>query len=175
MFFVHANDYSLNSSILNPVWPPRPSLFGCPDYLKGVDFNKQSQWCVDEWRAYARYLEERGAELVKELSRKEVELRHAKQKAGRRTTPVKHRKGTLLTGYEAAPQSRRGRKLGSGNDAIAVAVIERQKLIKSQGRRVSIQEIAFSILVDSGLSGHKARPLSKTIANRAVKLKAKFQ
>lgn len=94
-----------------PKWRPAANtlLTGYKPYAasKSLDFDNQSAWLIDDWKEYARLLNQELAASNEKLADCCNELADCKKKAGRRTTPIKHREGSLLTGYE---QPRKGRK-----------------------------------------------------------------
>jgi hypothetical protein len=168
-----------HSILANPwlFWPPRPTLLTCPDYLADVNFSKQAQWGADEWRAYANYLEERGAALVNELAKKAAELEQARRKASRRTKPIKYRKGSLLTGFEEEPKPKRGRKKNEKLPSweYAELALKKQKELRAQGRIVTDSQALEAVYDDLGLSRRAAqrpnRKQSRNICNRISELR----
>ncbi|MGZ8942637.1 MAG: hypothetical protein ACXW00_07720 [Methylobacter sp.] len=66
----------------NPnAWPPSASSKGIlellffPDYIIGIDFNDKESWVVDEWKAYARFLEESGKSIIDRLEEQIIETK----------------------------------------------------------------------------------------------------
>ncbi|MBL1264519.1 hypothetical protein [Candidatus Methylomicrobium oryzae] len=103
-----------------PMWPPRPGLLItlAPEYVRGINFNEQENWSIEEWRAYARYLEEKGQQFIAELKRERdvarIALTIKERKASRRkkkkyespkdemidiltARTISHQRGGLLT------------------------------------------------------------------------------
>lgn len=127
MCFAYFPD-NLSDSILigialqNPKWPPRPTLISNYYYL---DFSKQSEWGVEEWRAYAIYLEEAGKTLVRKLTETNNHLLNANKKLKRSKRPIESKSGTLLTGFRYSERTHksRGRPKGAGAAARELAVL----------------------------------------------------
>ncbi|WP_445368534.1 hypothetical protein ACH5Y9_03460 [Methylomonas sp. BW4-1] len=70
MCFAYFPDKLSDSTLIeialqNPKWPPRPTLIS--NYYH-IDFSKKSEWGVEEWRAYATYLEQSGQTLATKLT-----------------------------------------------------------------------------------------------------------
>lgn len=158
-----------------PFWPPRPTLLTCPNYLEGVDFSKQEQWGANEWRAYANYLEERGAALVNELAKKAAELEQARRKASRRGKPIKHRQGSLLTGIEEEPKGKRGPKKKENLPTLKYArlILQIQREHEAQGKKKSYVDILDEDIIKS-LGGWREKAeikcKRKTILNTVSKI-----
>jgi hypothetical protein len=89
-------------------WPPSPSLLSAHAHLANTPRDK---WGLAEWRDYALFLEESGGDMSQRLDRVESHLADARQKASRRRKPAAPQRGTLLTGWDAPPGKKRGRKV----------------------------------------------------------------
>jgi hypothetical protein len=45
-----------------PMWPPIPGLLDSA--FSSLDFSRQNEWGIDEWRSYAKFLEEKGQQAI---------------------------------------------------------------------------------------------------------------
>ena len=81
-------------------WPPEyPRRAGLLTNYEDDPVIPREEWGADEWRAYAQFLEESGASLVRDLVRFENELRDARGKLTRRKVrPNSGKQGTALIG-----------------------------------------------------------------------------
>jgi hypothetical protein len=96
------------------LWPPRPGLLITltPEYIRGIDFNNQENWGIEEWRTYARFLEEKGQQFIDELKHERNQLSIAldlqKAKASRRKkkrySPAVEKIAAILAQHELAKQ-----------------------------------------------------------------------
>ena len=144
-----------------------------------LDFDKQSEWGVIEWRIYALYLQGSEESLQKELSKTKLELNAVYKKLSRRKKPIKPSKQfvvapgrTLLTGelIYLHPNAKRGRKPNSKCRELAKATIEKRAEMESQGKHVTDQEALQEIYADKGLGRWRVNG-NRSILNEISKIR----
>lgn len=160
----------MSFAIDNPRWPPRPSILGNPEYFRLLDFNKQSEWGVAEWRTYAKYLEESGASITKQLAKAKDDLYKQREKSGRRTKPLQYRKGSLLTGFEDQPKAKRGRKPGSGEAKdLANRALEVKAEMEQSGKNITNIDALKELKKQTGRRNWKYDVKDRSILNAMKK------
>lgn len=116
-------------------WPPRPGLLSDPPEIVRLFEVPITQWGLDEWKAYAGFLERRGGNIARELRETTAKLRDAERKKSRRHFTGKPLSGTLLTGFDE-PRPRRGRPPeDTARSALECLAIRAE--IEGLGRRVT--------------------------------------
>jgi len=151
-------------------WPQRPTLLSGYSHL---DFNNQSEWGVDDWRYYAKYLEESGKALSLELAKTKNDLYLAQKKASRRSKPIKYRKGSLLTGFEAEPKNKPGPKEDDSLQSLELARLVIQKRICDPSIKNDKQALKL-IYDEKGFNRHRNKTATvskKTVLNQVAALR----
>ncbi len=144
----------------SPDWKPPSTLLGAAKPYADcitLDFNRQWEWGVNEWREYARLLNKELAFSNRKLSECQSDLKACKLKSSRRTTPIKrkHLTGTLLTGY-AETKVKRGRKQGGGKcHDLAVEALRRRTEKESKGIKVTDAQVIEELLIELLPSGQR--------------------
>ncbi len=153
-----------------PSWKPKTTLLGqAKPYAICItlDFNKQYEWTANEWREYARLLNEELELVNKRLSNCQSELNAAKFKASRRSKPIKPIKpliGTLLTTGYARPK--KGRPNGSG----AYSELARMANdIKDKNPKENNSWCALQVLISTEPSVWRAKRKIRGVVNEMIK------
>lgn len=135
-------------------WPPkypRPKTV-LHDY--GDTSLPREQWGAGEWKAYAAFLERRGAEVTRELYKSKIDLLCARRKMARR----KHKPstGTVLEQFtqsaRARAVSKRGRPRSGKTEIEALEVLAlKERLQQERERRVPDREAIEEWLSQKGM------------------------
>ncbi|WP_157199271.1 hypothetical protein [Methylomonas koyamae] len=132
-------------------WPPRPTLISGYFHL---NFDKQPEWGIDEWRDYARYLEERGQSLANDLKKIRNQLYESQSKLKRSKKNILPSRGTLVTGYAPCPKKGPGRPQGSTRRSqyadCAARAIEIKDSHQEGGFKITDIDAAKKALIEAG-------------------------
>lgn len=152
-----------------PAFPRRDSLL--TNY--GDSHLPREQWGVDEWRAYAMFLEESGKGMVRDLIRIEQEAMDARQKLSRGKPQARLPTSMLTSGVVGAPKGRPGRKPSdarekSAEEALAIKV----ELEAASGKRVSDMAALEEWFARKGMRRSRARE-NRNLVNAMVQHRKK--
>jgi hypothetical protein len=122
-------------------WPPQFPRRGTLLTPYDDPQTPREEWGATEWRAYALFLEESGARIMRDLTRFENDLQETRRKLSRRKAKpnLGQHPGTSLLGrglLDDYPKGKkRGRKPSGKRVAIAIEVLAIRTELEANGRR----------------------------------------
>lgn len=136
-------------------WPPEyPRRAGLLANNQDDPVIPREEWGVNEWRAYAQFLEESGASLVRDLVRFENELREARGKLTRKKVkPNGGKQGTALTGgglLWTQQRQKPGRKPSNKREVIAAEILAVRGELQADGKRITDKQALAEWLARNG-------------------------
>lgn len=164
-------------------WPPQPHP------LTELFLSSQNEWDVEQWRRYARMLEEAGHYLLEALKITQEELQESERKKSRTkrrpaqqpaVNPPPGKASLTNARYYAwqppEPKLKRGRKKNENlpSSIYARLIIEKQAEQEAKGRLITDLQALNEVCDDKGLTRMQRQLIisrQKTIRNRLAKLK----
>jgi len=115
-------------------WPPVPGLLSnfLPVYLR-----ERASWGIDDWKAYAAFLETEGAWQRQALAKSEHELMLARSRASRRKSAVGATPSPLGLLSPLPPRGRPGPKTKGRRFADAASVLALKVTLQAERKNVT--------------------------------------
>ena len=152
-------------------WPPVPGLLSnfLPVYLR-----ERESWGIDDWKAYAAFLETEGAWLCQALAQSERELMAARFRASRRKSAVVVTPSPLGLLSPCPPRGRPGPKAKGWRFTDAASVLALQATLQADGKKVTDRDAFAEWLKRQGMSHHRVND-NRRILNAMSELRRRHK